>query len=103
MKKQKETATAKTAQLPTFNITLTGYDLGAASLEVLKRLIQDKPNLTRREYARILGVAERTFYRWIEKYNLPVKGGYAPRAANKTTIAAIQRLEKLGFTVKKKK
>ncbi|HWY13092.1 MAG TPA: hypothetical protein VN026_17275, partial [Bacteroidia bacterium] len=46
------------------------YNIEKASVEVIKLLFKDKPNCSRKQYASILGISERTLYRHMVKYKI---------------------------------
>lgn len=55
-----------------FNIKLKKYDMELARAMVMKQLLKDHPSLTVVEYAEILNISERTFYRYLYEYKLPI-------------------------------
>jgi transposase-like protein len=82
-------------------IELSDFNLEKISIVVAKELIKAKPGLTRVEYAKKLGVCERTFYRWISKYKLNVQRN-TPGKKARSIDTMIKTLEKSGYEVKKK-
>lgn len=53
-------------------IELEDFNIEKASVKIFVKLTEDKPNLGRKTYANILGISERTIYRWIKKYDLTI-------------------------------
>lgn len=81
---------------PKITIELSSYNIELASVKLILELIKDKPGLTTKKYSEILGISERTIYRWIDKYNIPLK-------KKVTTIGrAMEILEAAGYEISKK-
>lgn len=77
-------------------LELDSYNIEKASEALFMKIINDKPYLTKSQIAKQLGVAERTIYRWVDKYKIE----FFPRG---TSIQkAIELLETSGFNVTKK-
>lgn len=77
-------------------LTVENYDLEQITVEIIRKLIKDYPDLTNKEYAQMLCISERTFYRWVVKYKLqrPLK-----KAVIESMIAS---LEENGYKITKK-
>lgn len=80
------------------NIELNNWNLEKASIAIVKKLIDEHPFKTQREYADLLGMSERTFYRWLNKYKIKISDN---RKLN-NTAKAIRLLERQGFNVRRK-
>lgn len=80
------------------NIELNNWNLEKANIAIVKKLIDKYPFKTQREYADLLGMSERTFYRWLNKYKIKISDN---RKLN-NTAKAIRLLERQGFNVRRK-
>jgi len=80
------------------NIELNNWNLEKANIAIVKKLVNEHPFKTQREYADLLGMSERTFYRWLNKYKIKVSDN---RKLNDTG-KAIRLLENQGFNVQRK-
>ena len=78
------------------NITIetNTYFLDEISKIVYKKLRKDKPDLTLAQYSGILGISERTLYRW--NINLGLKN-----TEKKPVLRMIDKLKALGYNVEK--
>jgi predicted DNA-binding transcriptional regulator YafY len=48
------------------------YNLEMIVLNTMRKLLKEHPGLSRADYADMLGIDQRTFYRYIERFNLEV-------------------------------
>ena len=75
-------------------IELENYDLELASIEILKHLISNNPNITRETASKMLGISTRTMFRWIDKYDIAFNVRMSAR-----TISAINLLKNAGYKI----
>ena len=80
------------------NIELNNWNLEKANIAIVKILIDEHPFKTQREYADLLGMSERTFYRWLNKYKIKT----SDNRKLDDTAKAIRLLERQGFNVRRK-
>jgi len=78
------------------NIEISSYNIEEAAIDVATLLFKTHPGRTRKWYSEQLGCSNRTLYRWIEKGRL-----VAPEIKTKGVEAAIEKLQRLGYTVVK--
>ena len=84
-----------------FSIKLNDFNVEKAIIEIAKHLIKQKPYLKRIEYAKELGVSERTFYRLVTRYGLVLKHRRCLKEP-KNLDKLIARLNNAGYEVRKK-
>jgi len=80
------------------NIELNNWNLEKANIAIVKKLIDEHPFKTQREYADLLGMSKRTFYRWLNKYEIKI----SDNRKLDDTAKAIRLLERQGFNVRRK-
>lgn len=76
-------------------IEIPNYNLDKANIVIAESLVRDRPNLSRDDYAKELGINVRTLYRMLKDSKLLIpRGGIG-------IASAIAKLEKAGYTVTK--
>ncbi len=81
------------------NIELFDYNLEDATIAIIRKMIEDNPEISIELGAKNMGISVRTLYRWMKKYDLSF-----PSKIKKQTIVelkAIQILKSRGYKIKK--
>lgn len=80
-------------------IELENYNLQQAELEIVNKLIADKPSMTYEQYAKELGIAWRTLIRWKKLYN--IQGLSSQRGRRIDVEKMIEKLTSMGYEITK--
>lgn len=77
-------------------IQVSSYKIEDIQKAAIQKLIEENPFKTLKEYAKMLGVHERTLIRWKEIYNLSI-----PDCRKSKQKSVIEELLKQGYSITK--